>query len=95
MSEKDLTREERRSKMNVALSDADMANVTGGAGGDQPNPKFKIGDRFQYPPYILDGYVKAIYGYYGSMVGWVYECHMLDKDGWYDDREYEFNMFPY
>lgn len=96
MAEKKITREERMAKMNTELSDAEMAMATGGLEGDQPEPKFKVGDRFkETDSYIFEGVVKGIHGYYGDMVGWVYDCSMRDAEGWFDSIEYEFNMDPY
>jgi hypothetical protein len=86
--------EELQAKLNLALSDEEMANATGGAEGEQPDPKFQVGDRFKVDPYVIEGEVTGIHGYYGSYSGWVYDCHVRDDEGWYDSIEYEFNMDP-
>ena len=83
-----------RGKINVAVSDADMATATGGAGEAQPAPKFKVGDHFKEDGFIIEGYVTGIHGYYGA-VGWVYDCRLRDDEGWFESPEYEFNMEPY
>ena len=81
-------------KMNVALSDEDMAKATGGAGEDAPDPKFNVGDHVK----ANDGsdweaFITGIYGYYS--IGWYYNVHARDEEGWYDDIEWEKNMELY
>ncbi len=96
MAEEKMTREERRAKMNAMISDAEMAMATGGVEGDQPEPKFKVGDRFKDDTnHIFDGYVTGIYEYYPQWHEWIYQVHILDKDGWFDDLYEESNMEPY
>ncbi len=92
---KRLTKEEKLAKINVALSDAEMANAAGGTDSDAPEPKFQVGDHFRVDEYIDEGYVLSIRGYYGPALGWVYNCRLHDPEGWYENPECEFNMEPY
>ena len=81
-------------KINVTLSDEDMANATGGNDADAPEPKYQVGDHFKVGDYIIEGYVTGLHGYYGA-VGWVYDCRLRDEEGWFEGIEYEFNMEPF
>ena len=82
-------------KKNHPMSDEEMSQVSGGVLGDTPLPKFKPGDHFRVDDVILEGYVISIKGYYGGYAGWVYNCRLRDKEGWYENPEYEFNMEPF
>ncbi len=85
---------ESNKKLNTELTDEEFANASGGALLDSALPKFKVGDHVRFPGAPdEEAFITGIYGLYPN--GWYYNIHARDKDGWYDDIEWEKNMAPY
>ena len=60
---------------NTAVSDDEMANISGGSAGEQPPRKFDVGDKviawMDTPGEILE-----VYGYYDNV--WIYRIRLED-----------------
>ena len=81
--------------MNMELNDEMLAGATGGVGGGQPEPKFKVGDHVKAidddPNW--EAFITGIHGYYS--LGWYYKVNARDEEGWFDSIEWEKNMKPF
>ena len=73
-------------KMNVALSDENMAKATGGVSQGISEPKFNIGDRVRV---LEDDYIDDAYITDRRIVGddhWMYILRVHDiEEGWYEN----------